>query len=362
MDIPEVSLRINKPEEEIRQWESGEKQPTFAQLKTLATIYRRPLALFYLPTPPQENIPLHDFRHLPAHEPAEWSSELAFWIRRMQLQQEWLRERFRLLEKLPLDFIGVSKLTDTPLETALKIRQVLNINTDTQISCKEPRAALHYWITQAEYTGINVCQKGSIELDEARGFVLVDSYAPFIYINSKDSPAGRLFTLAHELAHLWLNLPGISNMNIPDYSRRREEQIERYCNQVAGLALVPAEDIRRFWNPQLYPDLLDHVEKIAKRFCVSEAVIARRLRDDRKITTEDYQYLSGIYNKRKYKPKKPGKGNSIRNMLYQNGLLLVRTALDAVSSGTALASEVAGILNSKVNNFPKLQGLLESSK
>ncbi|MBL7214088.1 MAG: ImmA/IrrE family metallo-endopeptidase [Phycisphaerae bacterium] len=362
MDLEEVSRRMKKTEEEILQWENGEEQPTFAQLKNIASIYRRPLAIFYLPEPPEEHVPLQDFRHLAAHEPAEWSSELAFWIRRMQMQQEWLREYLRLQEFLPLQFIGESNLNEAMLDIAKKIRSTLNIDTIEQISCKIPRVALNYWIAQAEQVGINVCQKGSIELDEARGFVLVDEYAPFIYINAKDSYAGRLFTLVHELAHIWLNLPGISNMNIPERSRRREEQIERFCNQVAGLALVPTKDLKPCWKPQSYSALLEHVDDIAKKFCVSGPVIARRLKDIGKIQIEEYQNLLRTYNIRYQNlPPRSAGGDGIRNILYQNGLLLVRTALDAISSGSVLASEVAGILNSKVNNFPKLRGILDSS-
>lgn len=106
LDVPFVAEKLKRTKEEIQEWESGESRPTFAQFKTIANLYRRPLAVFYLPEPPLQEKPLPDFRQMPGNESPEYSYELELRLRQLQVRQEWLREHLIENDFDKLDFIG----------------------------------------------------------------------------------------------------------------------------------------------------------------------------------------------------------------------------------------------------------------
>lgn len=367
LDVATAAHKLQRPEEDITKWESGEKRPTLAQAKKASEIYKRSLAVFYLPEPPKDFDTIKDFRLLPDKNLGEWSPELALLIRQVMVKQEWLSEYFQEVEMEKIPFIGSATTNMSPYKLANEIRKYLNFDISEQIKCKEPREAFNLWIDYAEMAGVNICRQRGIESDEARGFALTDEYAPFIYINSNDSYAGRLFTLVHELVHLWINQSGISNL-IGNYGRARrpEAKIEYFCNQVAGKALVDDQILLSQWKVRNTEDhLIEQVQRLAHHFSVSGEVIARSLLEQNSISQNDYSGLRNYYIKEweKYKKKKTS-GFLVygHRRVLENGNFFSQTVLGAYQQGRILARDASGLLNVKVNHFDQLKPYLHDVK
>ncbi len=361
LDPATAAKKIGRSEDEIVQWERGEKMPSFAQARKASEVYRRSLAVFYLPEPPYEFDSLKDFRQLPQETSRVWSPELALLIRQVHAKQEWLREYLieEGIENGP--FIGLASLQTPAAELAVTIRKTLELPLKKQMACGSPREALNLWIDHAEYCGISICRQGGIESEEARGFILTDKYAPFIYINSNDSYAGRLFTLVHELVHLWLNQPGISNLGDLRRLRSEEARIERYCNRVAADTLVDKSLMVGYWaDRNTDEDLRDQISGVAKKFAVSAEVIARRLLDMNKITEIDYISLRRFYGeqwaekRRRQKAQAKGPPYALR-MALANGHQFARTVMGAYKLGRISGRDASNLLHVKVNNIPRLE-------
>jgi Zn-dependent peptidase ImmA (M78 family) len=367
LDISTAADKLQRPENDIAMWESGEKRPTLAQAKKASEVYKRSLAVFYLPEPPKDFDTIKDFRLLPDKNLGEWSPELALLIRQIMVKQQWLSEYFQEIEMEKIPFIGSAATNISPDKLANEIRKYLNFDISEQIKCKEPREAFNLWIEYAETAGVNICRQGGIESEEARGFALTDEYAPFIYINSNDSYAGRLFTLVHELAHLWINQSGISNL-LGNYERARrpEDKIEYFCNQVAGKTLVDDQILLSQWKVRNAEDsLIEQVQRLAHHFSVSGEVIARRLLEQNSISQIDYRELRNHYLKEweKHKTKKAS-GFLVygHRRVLENGNYFSQNVLGAYQQGRLLARDASVLLNVKVNHFDQLKPYLHNVK
>lgn len=360
LDLPTAAQRIGRSEEEIRDWETGEKRPSLAQARRASEVYRRSLAVFYLPEPPKEFDTLRDFRQLPQGKSREWSPELALLIRRIRCRQEWLRE-FLVEEGFDrLSFVGSASLSTESASLTGSIHNELGVAMKDQIACHEPRLALNLWAEHAEDAGINICQEGGVDSEEARGFVLADDYAPFIYINSNDSYGGRLFTLIHELVHLWINQPGISNLQDRDEQPHSPEaRIERFCNSVAADVLVDKALLQLHWSQQSQGDLQERVHDAAMEFAVSEEVVARRLLELHAISEQDYLALRQYYASRwaeyrKRQKERRGRPRYAMLMAKSNGYRFTRMVFDAYRRDRISGRDASSLLHVKVNNFSKV--------
>ncbi|WP_243856452.1 MULTISPECIES: ImmA/IrrE family metallo-endopeptidase [Actinomyces] len=107
---------------------------------------------------------------------------------------------------------------------------------------------------------------------EFRGFALADDVAPLIFVNGADTKAAQIFTLVHELAHLWL---GRSALSDADTDARGGQDEERWCNQVAAKALVPLNSLRDEWDGTYGEDELDRLGRPFTRAVVSSALEGR---------------------------------------------------------------------------------------
>lgn len=111
-----------------------------------------------------------------------------------------------------------------------------------------------------------------LSIQEFRGFAISDPYAPVVFINLRDAPSARLFTLIHEIAHLWIGKSGISTAKANE--TRKEE---RFCNAVAGEFLAPTRLMMAHWSER--KTIQENTSDIAKLLHVSRYVIARRALD-----------------------------------------------------------------------------------
>ena len=366
-DIPTAAQRIGRPEADIQAWESDTitVQPSLAQARKAAEVYRRALAVFYLPEPPKGCQVIRDFRHLPDVSLQVFSPELMQVIHLLEYRQEWLRE-WRIEEgEKKIDFIGSLAINMAPEKVAGEMRNKLGVDFKEHFKCRTREDTLLLWIRYAEALGINICRQGDIACEEARGFVLTDEYAPFVYINSSDAKVAQLFTLIHELVHLWLNLPGISNLEgIGRTGKTENDRIEIFCNKVASLVLLDDKLFLEKWVKTNKNDTLEkRIAVVANIVKVSDEVVARRLLDKSIITIDKYVDLRRQFRERWLQLKKDvkikrqdSKGFPSPHLMavLGNGRLFTTAVLDSYSGGFLASTTAASLLNAKVNNFQKL--------
>ena len=266
----------------FREWERGEAQPTLRQLERLAKTTSTPLGYFFLPEPPDERLPIPDFRTVPGTQARRPSPNLLETIQTMQQRQGWMRDFLIEQGEEPLAFVGSVTLQDDPNQVASRIRVALSLGenwarleptwTDALRALREAIETISVLVMVNGIVGNNTRRK--LDVNEFRGFVLVDDYAPLVFVNGADARAAQMFTLAHELAHLWLGRGGV--FNFQDLQPANNE-VELFCNRVAAEFLVPAQDLRRQWAEAGPAD--EPFQFIARHFKVSPLVAARRALD-----------------------------------------------------------------------------------
>lgn len=367
--LDDAASKIGRSVDEVSAWESGELQPTIPQARKASEVYKRPLAVFFLPKPPADFSTLRDFRRLPSGYSREYSPHLNFLIRQTQDRQQWLRDYLRFEETPQLNFIGSAKLSNGVLRVAETIRAMLGITVDDVRRCSGTGDALRLWINKAEESGVFVFRGGSflyeqIDIIEARGFALTDEYAPFIFLNAQDAKAGQIFTLIHELAHLWLNAPGVSNLVAARRVSTEADRIETFCNAVSAEVLVPQRYFRQRWQRTTESKTVkEGIDSSARHFNVSREVIARRLLDWGKINSRKYSNLVQIYtdewkaNKKREKESQRQQNNRptypvIKSM--NNGRSYCKVVISAYQNGHLSGRDTSHLLGVKLN---KLVGL-----
>ncbi len=276
----------------IESWESGEAQPTLKQLERLAKTLHVPLGFLFLDSPPEEPLPIPDFRTLPRMEYSRPSAELLETIYSCQHAQDWYRNYLLSLGEEPLSFVGSASISDNPDEVATDIRERFKFDIKERKYIPSWTQALSQFINQVEANGILVMVNGvvgsnthrKLDPDEFRGFALVDDLAPLIFINGADTVSAKIFTLAHELAHVWLGKSGISDSEV---FRTPDDGVENWCNKVAAELLVPATALMYSYDPK--NSLPMEMNRLARMFKVSTLVILRRLFDCSYLDWETYQ-------------------------------------------------------------------------
>ncbi|HCO22925.1 MAG: DNA-binding protein [Gimesia sp.] len=294
---------------------SGEKKPTFRQLEKFASKTKAPFGYLLLNEPPKEEISIPDYR-TPADTVVDNPSpNLIDTIQAMEFRQDWMREFLieRGEEKLP--FIGVAQELKHVQYLANEIRKTLSLEIDWVKKWSTSDDALRNLVTAIENIGVLVFRNSIVEnntnrkLDpqEFRGFVLCDDYAPLIFVNTADTKSAQMFTLAHELVHLWLGKDGLFNLieMMPS-----DDRTEKFCNRVAAEFLVPKETLNQYWQKNQTIQL--EIPEIARLFKVSPIVIARRALDLKFISKpEFFEFYKEDQQKWKDQKDKDKKGNNI---------------------------------------------------
>lgn len=273
----------------LAHWLAGQDQPTLKQLEDFAKATHAPFGYFFLPQPPVERVPIPDFRTIRAEAIERPSPDLLDTIYICQQRQEWYREYARVTGERPFPFVGSAKPTDDVVKVAADMRDALAFDLDERRQMPTWVDALRRFIEQADNLGILVMVNGVVgsnnrrKLDphEFRGFALSDPLAPLVFINGADTKAAQMFTLAHELAHLWL---GESALTDVEPRSAPTNAIENWCNRVAAELLAPLAAVKA----ELHRGeaLREAKDRLARRFKVSTLVILRRLYDARAITRE----------------------------------------------------------------------------
>lgn len=351
--------------ETVIAWEEGTLRPTYRQARELARILRIPLGYLFLSEPPDDPLPVRDFRVMSNQPPRPPSPDLLAVLYDAMRKRDWYRE-YRQEEGLPrLPFVGRYDEDTPPQEIAEDMRRVLDLP-------KNPAEGAYTWedhlrnlVQHAESAGILVLRNGVVlnnphrplDVDEFRGFALADPYAPLIFINARDTVAAQIFTLAHELAHLWLGSSGISNPDLDTDDERHLQKVERLCNRVAAEFLVPADAFRQEWNVDRAVD--QNIEHLAKLFRVSQFVILYRARYLGLLNRETFHTLwterseVALEVMKKTKPKRQ-RGDFYRTLRVRNSPQFTRTLLLALLDGRVVQREAAMLLNVSPKTLRKL--------
>jgi len=363
MSKPEVAKKLNASEDTVSKWESGQKKPTLIQLERLAkTIYKRPLAVFFLPEPPKELPFPKDFRSLPPDKRKPFSSKTYLAIRRARRLQSLDSELTESLNRKIVTQIGKTSLSDDPEIVANKTRERLGIEIQTQFSWENEPEALDEWKKTIENLGVLVLQIG-IPIEETRGFSLTEGNLPVIVLNLRDAINGRIFSLFHEYGHLLLNDSGIcGDMGDQEYLSDEAKSIERFCNHFAGAILVPKDALlnHELVKSKEYPaHWTDEILKeIAETFKVSQEVILRRFVILGLATRDFYQKKREEWSP----PPKRGGGRGGRNWpkecIRKNGVPFVSLVLETHREEKITYRDVADYLAIRLKYLPKVEQLI----
>lgn len=272
-------------------WISGQRQPTLKQLESFARATHTPFGLLFLPEPPNEPVPIPDMRTVGNAAVPRPSADLLDTIYICQSRQEWYREYTYDHGHPFMDFVGSATTGTTPVGAARTIRAKLDFGLTERGMFTNSDDALRQLIDRIEDIGVLVMVNGIVggdtsrvlNPDEFRGFALSDSVAPLIFVNGSDTKAAQIFTLIHELAHIWLGGSALSDAAMVSREGIAEEL---WCNQVAAEVLVPLAALRGDYKGELTPQELT---RLATRYRVSTLVILKRLFDAHFLGWDEYR-------------------------------------------------------------------------
>jgi Zn-dependent peptidase ImmA (M78 family) len=348
----------------LPQWERGEVQPTFKQLEEFAKATLTPFGAFFLAEPPAETLPVPDFRTMRGQRPRSPSAALLETIYQMQRRQEWMRDYLIEEGAEPLSFVGTVTLASSPVAAAQGIRRTMGMEGGWAELHSTWSNALLGLRRAVEDTGVLVVINGvfgnnthqSLDPEEFRGFVLCDRYAPLIFINGADFKSAQMFTLAHEVAHLWLGKDGV--FNLPDL-QPSEDEVEKFCNRVAAEVLIPSRELEACW-PEVRADANPY-NALARRFKVSPIVAARRVLDHNLISRAEFYAFLNDYRaeERQRRHRRPSGGDFYRTQEVRVGHRFGGAVIRAARAGKLLyqdAYRLTGLYGRTFDQFAQELG------
>lgn len=368
--FPTIELaaeKLNIAIEKLRAWEGGEARPTFRQAQALADKLHIPFGYLYLSTPPVEEIPLPDCRMVGGAHPPKPSPEFLDVLYDVLRKQEWYREYLKAEGADSVPFIGRFNGA-APRVVAADITNTLGIDRQFRQTCLTWEDFLTKFVRKAEGARVLVLRSSFVgsntrrplDVDEFRGFAISDTLTPLVFINSRDSKAAQIFTLAHELAHLWIGASGISN---PDYTERSGHQwhtTDRHCDNIAAEVLVPAADFTSAWGDSKSLDA--NVGDLARRYKVSAIVVLRRAYDLNKIQADVYRMKYQELLSESIKARQ-GTGTFYPTFLARNSTTFTTTLMVAAAEGRVSPKETAMLLNVRLGTLRSVEKhVLESGR
>ncbi len=331
-----------------KEWEGGTLQPTLRQLELIAKEVHLPIGHFFAETPPKEKLPIPDLRPGPNHS-LKPSPELLDTIYIVQQRLTWYREFLEQQAENPLPFVGKSSLQESPEDVAGEIRRVLGLDELRREAIPTWSEAFRALVSKVESRGILVMVSSVVgnnphrPLDprEFRGFAIADSYAPVIFVNAADFKAAQIFTLAHELAHIWLGKSGVSNPGLTVFF---SDRVEQWCNRVAAELLVPKEELLTLYRPD--NNLHRELQKLARHFKVSTLVVLRRLLELRKIKQSTFRAIfeEEVAEVRRVERRTSAGGNFYRTLALRASKTFSQALLVSTLEGRTLYREALHLL------------------
>ncbi len=355
--ISEMELIARFPK--IPDWMDGKGLPTFKQLEALAKKTSTPLGYFFLNQPPEEKLPFPHFRTLKDKELQRPSPDLIETVQLMLQRQAWMREFLidQGQEKLP--FAGSASKDESPIIVAGQIRNSFGLKEGWAKDQKTWKDALRVFRNAISEVGILVFVNGivgnnthrKLDPEEFRGFVLVDDYAPLVFVNGADGKAAQMFTLAHELAHIFLGSSAAFDLR---EMQPFDDPVEMACNKIAAEFLIPEYELNHFWKTAR--ENSSPFDLIARRFKVSSLVAARRAQDLGLIERESFFsfYNNYLKDERRQSSRKPKGGDFLTNQNLRVGKRFGSAIIQSVREGKLLYSDayqLTGLYGKTFDNF-----------
>ena len=361
-DVATFASKVSVRPEVAASWEAGTSRPTFLQAANSANALRVPLGYFYLPEPPTLSSPLPDFRTLPGQTVLEPGPELLDVIVDVLGKQEWYREYLVLDGSDTLPFVGRFSTDDSIEEVAADIREVLQIDAARR-AANNADDFVRELARKAESAGILVMRSGVVRNDNARklnpnefrGFSVSDSLAPVVFVNAQDAKNAQVFSIVHELAHIWIGQGGISSPYSGPLALVAEEGIERYCDSIAAESLVPTQGFRSEWR-SAGGSASEAARRLSSQFRVSAFVILRKAFDSDLVEEDEYWRLNGEM-RQEASSRKPGGesgGNFHYTLLARNGAQFTNAVISSAARGTLLLAEAADLLGISAKTLPRV--------
>ena len=344
------------------EWEIGEAKPTLKQLEKLAKTVHAPFGYFFLSKPPDEPFPIPDFRTVGIVPLLKPSVDLLDTVYRCQRRQAWYRDHLSMEGKDHISFVGSTSTAAEIEPTAERIRGVLKFDLEERQNLPSWTEALRQFIRMADEIGVLIIVSGivannttrKLDPEEFRGLALADNITPLIFINGADTKAAQMFTLAHELAHLWIGKSALSNSR-PDMVP--EHAVEFWCNRVAAEILVPLATLYEYYQPG--EDLSELLIHLARRFKVSTLVVLRRIYDAGGLTQEQFQkaYVNELQRLRSVAKSDGGNFHPIKTT--RIGKNFARSVIVSTLEGKTSFTEAFELLGiRKIRTFDELASRL----
>lgn len=350
-NIDEISRKVPA----FSNWLSGKRKPTIKQLQIFSQKVHVPFGYLFLETPPEEKIPIPFFRTVQSGQFADKVSLNVYdAILIMQQRQKWLTDYLKENDYEALEFVGKYDSVNNIKEVSLDIKKTLELNNNWANEFPTWEKAKDFLTQKIEDAGIVTTFSSivgnnthrSIKVEECRGFVLVDEYAPFLFINSADSKSAQMFTLAHELAHLWLGKSAGFDFR---QLQPADNPTEILCDKIAAEFLVPEDEINDVLRQE------SRIEKIARIFKVSQIVIARRLLDLGKLSRNEFFEFYDEYINRDIQKKedKEGGGDFYKTQRKRLSVRFLSFVNQAVLENKLLIRDAYQLTDLKGNTYHK---------
>lgn len=335
----------------VLQWLEGEKKPTVKQLEDFSKKVHLPFGYLFLPEPPKEKLPIPFFR-TNNRQATNVSLNVYDTILLMQQRQDWLKDYLIENEFDKLPFVG-KFINQYDVQTIVAdIRKTLDFKENWASDFKTWQEAQDHLVGHIEDKGIITVFNGVVEnntsrpisVDDCRGFVLVDEIAPFMFINNGDYKSAQMFTIVHELAHIWTgHSAGFDFRKL----QPADDPIEVLCDKVAAEFLVPKNTFNEVWEHNA------SIKYASRFFKVSEIVIARRALDTGKISKKEFFKFYEEYSNREFikKESQGDGGNFYATTRKRLSITFASHINNAVKSGKLLHRDAYKLTSLKGDTF-----------
>jgi len=359
-----VARKLPVKPEKFALWELGKAYPTFRQAQVLARTLRIPFGYLFLSEPPDETPAIPDLRTIRDERYLQLSVDFLDTLNDALRKQDWYREYLHREGSAPLSFIGRYSVDDSVVRVAKDICSTLGVDDKLRHGARNWQDFLTLLTEKAESAGILVMRNSVVKnnnfrplsVGEFRGFALSDRLAPVVFINSRDAKAAQIFTLAHELVHLWIGESAISSPDLA-YSSLEEDQVEKFCNQVAAEILTPQTGFLQRWNN--HQNLEENIAEITRYYKVSSVVVLRRALELGRISRDRFFKQYHLELEKQQPVKESSGGDPYATYWTRNSKRLTQAIVSATFEGQLLYRDAASFLGVKVKTLEGLRERME---
>lgn len=328
----------------------GSFSPTFKQLEKFAKDLRVPFGFLLLDKPPEEKIPIPDFRTMPGSGERSPSPDLLDTIYLSQNRQSWYRDYVKVHDAETPDFVGsVAAKQQNIEEVAGRIREKIQFSLRERAAAPTWTEALSKLVKQTDDSGVLVMVNGvvgnntrrALNPEEFRGFALCDALAPLIFVNGADTKSAQMFTIIHELAHIWAGESALTDSSPEDIP---EKSLELWCDKVSAEVLVPEKDLRS--NIKLNESTDDALARLARIYKVSTLVILRRLFDVESISQNNFwsEYEEELSRLKSIKRSSSG-GSFYNTQNFRVSRRFAKAVIESALSGETLYGDALRLMS-----------------